>query len=661
MMSKISNPVNVSSRLRQSNSFVEEQSSAAGCSADDEGEMIKTKATLKRSLHLTDLILYGIGCSVGAGIYTLVGIGANIAGPAITLSFLFCGVACMFTSLCYAEFAARIPLSGSAYTFTYVAFGELCGWIVGWNLTLGYAISAAAVARSWAVYVVSYLSSILEWQNVSTKHLSWLTKAPIAFLAADYTCCPFSIVIIALCTLILVTGVRESSHFNNIITMINVSVLGFVVFAGAGSVKLDNLLPFMPPDHIYGLTKGAGLVFFSFLGFDMVSCLSEEVINPEKTMPAGIIGSLFCSITIYVCVSLVVVGMSPIPLLGKDVPLINAFLVNACCTHSQQLEEASLNSDYINKCLTYSCAPVLNQTYYYGSQIISFAAIFGLTTATFTCLMGQPRIFYKMAQDGLMFKIYAKINRRTGVPTVGTIITGVLTALVACFVNLEALANVISLGTLQVFTFVNAGILLLRSNESTAHINSVVNASTDESREEFHPIPASNKNINQRNQHAPAGILLYYLFVLLGSMAACNRLALVVVCAFFIGAFLCASYLFTFQWAKEAPILVGTQSARFQCPFVPAIPLMAIFINACMMGSFSMQTWAMVTAWIVLGLVFYVLYGVRFSVIRRQMSGELKTGSQERTEQKTFIQHEISMPLLSDGPNSQYNTILNLK
>ncbi len=237
-MSKIANPFNIFSRQRQSNSFVEENSSTVSDSADEGGEMTKTKAALKRSLHLKDLILYGIGCSVGAGIYTLVGIGANIAGPAITLSFLFCGIACMFTSMCYAEFAARIPLSGSAYTFTYVAFGELCGWIVGWNLTLGYAISAAAVARSWAVYVVSFLSSLLEWQNISTTHLSWLTKAPIAFLAADYTCCPFSVVIIAFCTLILVTGVRESSHFNNIITIINFSDLGFVCLHDGRAVLL---------------------------------------------------------------------------------------------------------------------------------------------------------------------------------------------------------------------------------------------------------------------------------------------------------------------------------------------------------------------------------------------------------------------------------------
>jgi APA family basic amino acid/polyamine antiporter len=669
----IANLVRVFSRRRLTPSFAEEQSSPTSSVVDDENGTTKTKATLKRSLDLKDLILYGIGCSVGAGIYTLVGIGANIAGPAITLSFLLCGVACMFTSLCYADFAARIPLSGSAYTFTYVAFGELCGWIVGWNLTLGYAISAAAVARSWAVYVASFLSSLLERQhdlvsdatsNTTSTLLTWLTRVPIAFIADDYTCCPFSMVIIALCTLILVTGVKESSHFNNIITIVNVSVLGFVVFAGAGSVKMDNLQPFMPPDHIFGLTRGAGLVFFSFLGFDMVSCLSEEVINPEKTMPAGIIGSLLCSIIIYVSVSLVVVGMAPIPLLGKDVPLINAFLLNACCSHSQQLEQVLSDADH-SMCLSYSCAPVVNHVLYYGSHIISFAAVFGLTTATFTCLMGQPRIFYKMAQDGLMFKIYAKVNRRTGVPTVGTIITGVVTALVACFVNLEALANVISLGTLQVFTFVNAGVLLLRSDETASlraadvtnlNFQRVTDSSTGNSEEEYHFSKVSNKQNGRSNHHATLATLLYSLFVLLGSMAAFNKFPLVIVCFLFTGVFFSALYIFKIPWEKEAHLLPGTQKARFQCPCVPSVPMMAIFINGCMMGSFSMQTWSMVAAWVFIGLIFYFSYGIHFSELRRQRRGEINT-SGEHSEHIPLIQHEISLPLLLNVSDCQYNTM----
>lgn len=439
--------------------------------------------TLKRTLSLSDLIFYGVGCSVGAGIYSLVGIGAHLAGPGIAVSFLLCGLACCFTSLSYAEFAARVPLAGSAYTFTYVSFGELAGWLVGWNLTLGYAISASAVARSWAEYVVGFIEG-LPWfveqkggeassSSFATVLLRWSIHAPVpSWLGGDgeYDCCPLAAIIIALCTLILVTGAKESSRFNTAMTLLNLSILGFVVLAGMGSgtIHSDNLLPFFP-QGIPGVGRAAGLVFFSYLGFDMVSCLSEEVINPEKSMPIGIIGSLVTSMMVYCSVSLVVVGMAPISLLGTDIPIVNALLANACCTHDEQLlqDSGSNNNSINNICLTYGCNPVHHTILYVGSRIVSFGAIFGLTTATFACLMGQPRIFYSMAQDGLLFKIYGKVHPQTGIPTMGTIITGGITALIACLVSLESLANVISLGTLQVFTFVNAGVIILRMTPPT--------------------------------------------------------------------------------------------------------------------------------------------------------------------------------------------------
>jgi hypothetical protein len=189
----------------------------------------------------------------------------------------------------------------------------------------------------------------------------------------------------------------------------------------------------------------------------MVACLSEEVKHPERNMPIGIIGSLLVSMSIYVSVSIVVVGMVPIALLGEDVPIINALLANACCSHSDQLA-----NNAAEQCLSYACTPLQHSVLYVGSHMVSFGAIFGLTTATFACLMGQPRIFYSMAQDGLLFKIYARVHPQTGVPTVGTILTGIMTAFIACLIDLESLANAISLGTLQVFTFVNAGVIILR-------------------------------------------------------------------------------------------------------------------------------------------------------------------------------------------------------
>ena len=235
----------------------------------------ETKSQLQRTLNLPDIIFYGVGCSVGAGIYSLVGIGAKLAGPSIGLSFFLCGVACCFTSLSYAEFAARVPLAGSAYTFTYVSFGELCGWLVGWNLTLGYGVSAAVVARSWAEYLAGFVAGFFVSDESA---LTWLTHAPVPLFGEDYTCCPLSMVIIGLCTMVLVTGAKESTRFNTAMTLLNLAVLGFVLFAGVGSgtVHGDNLTPVFP-HGLSGMARGAGLVFFSYLGFDMVACLSEEV------------------------------------------------------------------------------------------------------------------------------------------------------------------------------------------------------------------------------------------------------------------------------------------------------------------------------------------------------------------------------------------------
>ncbi len=473
------------------------QSPKIGRQIEAQGQ-IEDATSLKRTLGVTDLIFYGIGCSVGAGIYSLVGIGAKVAGPAISLSFALCGIACCFTSLGYAEFAARVPLAGSAYTFTYVSFGELAGWLVGWNLTLGYAVSAAAVSRSWAVYVAGFFHGFLRDQSTNVngelgvdqtlsaisrisadKVLQWLTKAPIPnlFGGEDYECCPLAAIVILLCTSVLVTGAKESSRFNTVMTILNLMVLGFVVVTGwtTGNVRIhDNLLtPSFFPEGFDGVGRAAGLVFFSYLGFDMVSCLSEEVKNPERNMPIGIVGSLVASSIVYCVVSLTVVGMAPIELLGEDVPIVNALLANACCTYDEQVQDISADATPFYECLSYSSCDATNaidrngSTFVFsllinGSRAVSCGAIFGLTTATFACLMGQPRIFFSMAQDGLLFKIYGRVNPDTGVPIEGTIITGVVTAFVACFIDLESLANTISLGTLQVFTFVNAGVIILR-------------------------------------------------------------------------------------------------------------------------------------------------------------------------------------------------------
>lgn len=227
---------------------------------------------------------------------------------------------------------------------------------------------------------------------------------------------------------IVVDAPQESAKFNAFVTLLNISVLLFVISYGGTKVTAANWEPFMP-EGFHGVMTGAGVVFFAYLGFDMVACLAEEVHEPQRTLPKGIIGSLLISMAIYVGVSLVVTGMAPVSALGGDVPLVNAFV--------------------------YHHVP-------WAGRIVSFGSIFGLTTAAFTCLMGQPRIFYQMAKDGLLPDVFARLNKKTHVPVASTIFTGLLVAIISFVFDLDFLANVISCGTLQVFTFVNAGVLLLR-------------------------------------------------------------------------------------------------------------------------------------------------------------------------------------------------------
>jgi len=629
---------------------------------------------LKRTLSLSDIIFYGVGCSVGAGIYSLVGIGANLAGPSIALSFLLCGLACCFTSLSYAEFAARVPLAGSAYTFTYVSFGELCGWLVGWNLTLGYAISAAVVARSWSEYVVGFLDGMPVFQNEDARlYISWLTKWPIAIFGPDYTCCPLSIVIIGICTLILVTGIKESTRFNIVMTLLNLSMLGFVLLSGVGSgtINIDNLQPFFP-HGLSGMAQGAGLVFFSYLGFDMVACLSEECKDPERNMPIGIIGSLGVSMSIYVSVSLVIVGMVPGDLLGEDIPITNALLANACCSHSQQVDGLTKQS-----CLDYSCSPVLQPILYYGSQLLSFGAIFGLTTATFACLLGQPRINYAAAQDGLICKIFAKVNPETGVPTMGTIITGIFTSIVACLFDLEVLANAISLGTLQVFTFVNAGVILLRMRPATINVpknrSSEEDAFIVETRSPITRNPEAEKmvrslgltkktSIEIRNlllRQISTGsdaydngttpvwlVVIFTICSLIISLGITNSWALPVLCIFGIG--MSASAICLFLLPKSPP------PDTFCCPYVPFVPMMGIIFNSYMMGSMPNETWKVISTWLLLGLLFYFCYGIHHSELNKKLPPPYNTQQKMGNRVTTFpLPSGDSTTLLLPAPKNK--------
>ena len=340
-----------------------------------------TASSLRKSLNAVDLILYGLGSAVGAGIYILAGIGAKLAGPAISLSFLGCGLSCTLTALAYAEFSSLIPASGSAYIYTYVAFGEVYAFCVGWNLILGYGFTASVAARAWADYVGDFMVKMTGADWI----IPYCTEVPLfSSVWADYTCSPLSVVIVLVSTIVLLRGTKDSSTFNNLICITNLSILALIVVSAlvSGSVEAtDNLTPFAP-SGMPGILRGAGLVFYAFIGFDMVASLSEEVIHPEKNMPIGIVGSLLLSTLIYCGVTLVVVGMTPLPFLGETTPLVNAILANACCSHSEQMEVVHAGED-AEMCLK-DCPAFEKPVLAFVSRVVSGGAGFGLMAACFT-------------------------------------------------------------------------------------------------------------------------------------------------------------------------------------------------------------------------------------------------------------------------------------
>ncbi|KAF0695369.1 Aste57867_13803 [Aphanomyces stellatus] len=497
--------------------------------------------SLKRCLSIFDLICYGVGCSVGAGVYSLIGIGAGITGPSISISFLVSGIACIFTSLTYSEFAARVPITGSAYSFVYVTFGELAAWLIGWNLMLGYGISAAGIARSWAAYVVIFMKQFgvhIPPSWVST-HLWGLECSALAAL------------LIVVLSVILLAGVHESAKFNMVVTALNVAVLLLVIAVGSTQVEISNWEPFAP-EGVPGIMQGAGVIFFAYLGFDMVACLAEEVPEPQTNVPRGIIGSLLISMSIYVGVSLVVTGMAPVSVLGADVPIVNAFEYHGMT---------------------------------WVSHVITFGSMFGLTTAAFTCLMGQPRIFYQMSKDGLLPDCLSTLHATTQVPTWSTILTGVGVAAFAFCFDLNVLANVISCGTLMVFTFVNAGLLILRYD---CTVSTAVDASFSFPRRLVAFVLASIATC------VAMSFQLHWATQVMG--------ALVVV--------------LSFVWITQGQLKPVASSTVFVCPWVPLVPCLGIFSNTYMMTSLPLLAWTGVAIWMTGGILVYVCFGVHHSKLK---------------------------------------------
>lgn len=398
---------------------------------------------LRRRLSAAELVVFGVGVIVGAGIFVLTGVAArDTAGPAVAVSFVLAGMACALAGLCYAELASTVPVAGSAYTFSYTTLGEIVAWMIGWDLILEMTIGAAVVSVGWS----QYLDALLESAGIAL---------PQAISAADGAVfnLPAALLVLAL-TAALYTGIKLSSRINAVMVGIKVTIVLLVIVAGLFFVNTGNYTPFVPesapaegasglqatllevilgqPPANYGIGgvfAGAALVFFAFIGFDVVATTAEETRNPQRDVPRGILGSLAICTLLYVAVSLVVTGMRRYSELDPEAPLAAAF--------------------------TDVGAPLI-------ANLITVGALAGLTTVVMILMLGQSRIAFAMSRDGLLPRTLSKTHPRFGTPHRLTLIIGVLVAVLAGLLPLAELAELVNIGTLAAFVLVAIAVIVLR-------------------------------------------------------------------------------------------------------------------------------------------------------------------------------------------------------
>ena len=421
-------------------------------------EEVRGEQRLRRVLGPVQLSSLGVGAIIGTGIFVLVGVAAHDrTGPALMLSFVAAGLTCVFAALCYAEFASMVPVAGSAYTYAYATLGELFAWIIGWDLILEYAVASSTVAHGWS----AYFQDFLRFFGIGIPHV--FSNAPFDFdpatgqLAATGTWFDLpAIVIVALVTVILVKGIKESASFNAGIVMVKVAVVFFVIGVGAFYVNPDNWRPFAPfgltgisffgntlfgqtgpAGEPVGMLAGAAIVFFAYIGFDSVSTHAEEARNPSRDVPIGIIVSLVLCTILYIAVAGVLTGMVPYSQININAPVSDAF------------RQVGLP---------------------WAQLLISIGAVAGITSVLLVMMLSQPRIFLAMARDGLLPReFFGAVHERFRTPWKSTILTGFFVALMAAFLPLRILAELVNIGTLLAFVIVCAAVLIMRRTHPDAH------------------------------------------------------------------------------------------------------------------------------------------------------------------------------------------------
>ncbi|XP_066439257.1 high affinity cationic amino acid transporter 1 [Eleutherodactylus coqui] len=594
-----------------------------------------------RCLNTFDLVALGVGSTLGAGVYVLAGaVARENAGPAIVLCFLIAALASVLAGLCYGEFGARVPKTGSAYLYSYVTVGEFLAFITGWNLILSYVIGTSSVARAWSATFDELIGRKIELfcqQYFPMNMPGVLAKYPDLF----------SVILIFVLTALLSIGVKESALVNKIFTCINVLVLAFVIVSGfvKGSIKnwqlsentfnetnittSDNITEqstwdygsggFMPYGFA-GVLSGAATCFYAFVGFDCIATTGEEVKNPQKAIPIGIVASLLICFVAYFGVSAALTLMMPYYLLDKNSPLPVAF----------------------------------NYVGWAGAKYaVAVGSLCALSTSLLGSMFPMPRVIYAMADDGLLFKVLARVGEKSKTPIIATVSSGAVAALMAFLFDLKDLVDLMSIGTLLAYSLVAACVLVLRyqpeqpnlayqmaSTNDEADINESVSTSESQNgilgEDEFslpmllfpqnqEPTRLSGSIVNISAGVVGALIISFCCLMVFGQDSLVNGEALVII-PLAILFLLCLAFTVIIWRQPESKTKLS-----FKVPCVPVVPILSIFVNVYLMMQLGAGTWVRFAVWMVIGLIIYFSYGMWHSNEAIGSTPDQNTGDYKRT------------------------------